>query len=149
MCGRGEARGSDCGREPKESDPQGTVKPRRKETRLKRLIVSLTNMSLTIVVLTKTALTKDGAGYRGDCACVCFGPFAGGAGPERNHPSRTNPRAMDKLVAGFEAKTGIHVKVTYGSGLGTRKQVAGGRALDVSDALRTVSGRVGDGEYRP
>lgn len=51
---------------------------------------------------------------------------------------------MDKLVAGFQAKTGIHVKVTYGSGLGTRKQVAGGQALDVSilfapfpDALAT------------
>jgi molybdate transport system substrate-binding protein len=39
---------------------------------------------------------------------------------------------MDKLVAGFEAKTGIHVKVTYGSGLSTRKQVASGQALDVS-----------------
>jgi len=34
---------------------------------------------------------------------------------------------MDKLVAGFQAKTGIHVKVTYGSGLSTRKQVAGGQ----------------------
>lgn len=39
---------------------------------------------------------------------------------------------MDKLVAGFQAKTGIHVKVTYGSGLSTRKQVASGQALDVS-----------------
>ena len=52
--------------------------------------------------------------------------------------------SMDKLVAGFEAKTGMHVKVTYGSGLGTRKQVASGQALDVSvlfapfpDALAT------------
>src|SRR5579883_1807631 len=26
--------------------------------------------------------------------------------------------SMEKLVAGFESKTGIHVKVTYGSGLG-------------------------------
>ena len=39
---------------------------------------------------------------------------------------------MDKLVASFQAKTGIHVKVTYGSGLSTRKQVASGQALDVS-----------------
>ena len=39
---------------------------------------------------------------------------------------------MDKLVAGFEAKSGMKVKVTYGSGLGTRKQVASGQALDVS-----------------
>lgn len=51
---------------------------------------------------------------------------------------------MDKLVAGFEAKTGTKVKITYGSGLGTRKQVASGQALDVSilfapfqDALAT------------
>jgi molybdate transport system substrate-binding protein len=41
-------------------------------------------------------------------------------------------QTMDKLVAGFQAKTGISVKVTYGSGLSTRKQVAGGQALDVS-----------------
>ena len=40
--------------------------------------------------------------------------------------------AMDKLVAGFEAKTGTSVKVTYGSGLSTRKTVASGQALDVS-----------------
>jgi len=40
--------------------------------------------------------------------------------------------SMDRLVAGFEAKTGTQVKVTYGSGLSTRKQVASGQALDVS-----------------
>jgi molybdate transport system substrate-binding protein len=40
--------------------------------------------------------------------------------------------AMDKLVASFEAKTGNSVKVTYGSGLSTRKTVASGQALDVS-----------------
>lgn|SRR5579883_755337 len=52
--------------------------------------------------------------------------------------------SMEKLVASFEAKTGIHVKATFASGLGTRKQVATGQALDVSilfapfpDALAT------------
>ena len=52
--------------------------------------------------------------------------------------------SMEKLVAAFQAKTGMHVKATYGSGLGTRKQVASGQALDVSvlfapfpDALAT------------
>jgi molybdate transport system substrate-binding protein len=52
--------------------------------------------------------------------------------------------SMEKLVEQFQAKTGMHVKVTYGSGLGTRKQVAAGQALDVSvlfapfpDALAT------------
>src|SRR5262245_9300536 len=51
---------------------------------------------------------------------------------------------IDKLVADFEAKTGIHVKVTYGTGVSTRKTVADGHALDVSllfapfaDALKT------------
>ena len=51
---------------------------------------------------------------------------------------------IDKLVADFEAKTGIHVKVTYGTGVSTRKTVASGQALDVSllfapfpEALRT------------
>jgi molybdate transport system substrate-binding protein len=39
---------------------------------------------------------------------------------------------IDKLVAAFEAKTGTHVKVTYGTGVSTRKTVASGQALDVS-----------------
>ena len=39
---------------------------------------------------------------------------------------------IDKLVADFEAKTGTHVKVTYGTGVSTRKTVASGQALDVS-----------------
>ena len=39
---------------------------------------------------------------------------------------------IDKLIASFEAKTGIIVKVTYGTGVSTRKTVASGQALDVS-----------------
>jgi molybdate transport system substrate-binding protein len=39
---------------------------------------------------------------------------------------------IDKLVANFETKTGITVKVTYGTGVSTRKTVASGQALDVS-----------------
>ena len=39
---------------------------------------------------------------------------------------------INKLVADFEAKTGRHVKVTYGTGVSTRKTVASGGALDVS-----------------
>ena len=39
---------------------------------------------------------------------------------------------IDKLIADFEAKTGIHVKITYGTGVSTRKTVASGQALDVS-----------------
>src|SRR5258705_8356165 len=39
---------------------------------------------------------------------------------------------INKLVADFQAKTGTHVKVTYGTGVSTRKTVASGQALDVS-----------------
>src|SRR2546430_17321321 len=39
---------------------------------------------------------------------------------------------INKLVADFEAKTGTHVKVTYGTGVSTRKTVASGGALDVT-----------------
>ncbi len=39
---------------------------------------------------------------------------------------------IEKLVEGFEAKTGTHVKITYGTGVSTRKTVASGQALDVS-----------------
>ncbi len=39
---------------------------------------------------------------------------------------------LEKLVEGFEAKTGTRVKVTYGTGVSTRKTVASGQALDVS-----------------
>ena len=39
---------------------------------------------------------------------------------------------INKLIADFEAKTGTHVKVTYGTGVSTRKTVASGGALDVS-----------------
>jgi len=51
---------------------------------------------------------------------------------------------INKLTADFEKKSGIHVNVTYGTGVSTRKTVASGQALDVSllfspfpEALRT------------
>ena len=53
-------------------------------------------------------------------------------------------KTIDKLVADFQAKTGNQVKITYGTGVSTRKTVADGGALDVSllfapfdDALKT------------
>jgi len=39
---------------------------------------------------------------------------------------------INKLVANYEAKTGTHVKVTYGTGVSTRKTVAEGGAPDVA-----------------
>src|SRR6266852_2311477 len=51
---------------------------------------------------------------------------------------------IEKLVGDFQAKTGTQVKITYGTGVSTRKTVASGQALDVSllfapfpEALRT------------
>ena len=39
--------------------------------------------------------------------------------------------AVEQLIPAFEKKTGIKVKPTFGSGLGTKKQVANGDAFDV------------------
>ena len=39
---------------------------------------------------------------------------------------------VDKLVQQFEAKTGDKVQVSYGTGVGTRRTVAEGGALDVT-----------------
>jgi molybdate transport system substrate-binding protein len=39
--------------------------------------------------------------------------------------------AIEQLIPGFERKTGDKVKATFGSGLGTKQQVARGEAFDV------------------
>lgn len=39
---------------------------------------------------------------------------------------------LEKLISGFESKTKYKVKATWGSGLGTKQQVAQGEASDVS-----------------
>ena len=39
--------------------------------------------------------------------------------------------ALEQLIPAFEKKTGIKVKATFGSGLGTKKQVASGEPFDV------------------
>jgi ABC-type molybdate transport system substrate-binding protein len=51
---------------------------------------------------------------------------------------------VDRLIANFQTKTGDHVKITYGTGVGTRQMVAKGGAQDVTllfapfdDAIRT------------
>lgn len=44
-------------------------------------------------------------------------------------PTKT---ALEKVIPAFESKSGYKVKVTYGSGLGTKEQVAKGQPLDVS-----------------
>src|SRR2546423_6909072 len=51
---------------------------------------------------------------------------------------------IDRLVADYQSKTGNRVKITYGSGVGTRETVAKGGAQDVTllfapfdDAIKT------------
>lgn len=61
-------------------------------------------------------------------------------------PIRT---ALDKLVMNFESRTGTQVKVTYGSGLGTKKTVASGQALDVSLLFAPFSDAVKTGNVDP
>src|SRR5580704_4458876 len=39
--------------------------------------------------------------------------------------------AVQQLIPAFERKTGKKVNATFGSGLGTKKQVASGKAFDV------------------
>ena len=60
-------------------------------------------------------------------------PFGAGAQSEITLLSPDPIKAtIDKLVGDFEAKSGIQVKITYGTGVSTRKTVASGQALDVS-----------------
>jgi molybdate transport system substrate-binding protein len=58
-------------------------------------------------------------------------------------------RALDKIVANFQAKTGYRVKVTYGTGLSTRQSVAKGQPLDVSLVVAPFPGAVTSGSVIP
>ncbi len=79
-------------------------------------------------------------------AVIALG-FSGGAYAQ-NEINLLSPNpikeTVDQLVANFQAKTGTHVNVTYGTGVGTRETVAKGGAKDVTmlfapfdDAIRT------------
>lgn len=79
-------------------------------------------------------------------AILAFGIYSGASAQTEITLLSPNPikETVDRLVANFEAKTGDHVKVTYGTGVGTRETVAKGGAQDVTllfapfdDAIRT------------
>jgi molybdate transport system substrate-binding protein len=57
--------------------------------------------------------------------------------------------SLDKLVAGFESKTGYKLKLTYGRGLGTRQQVARGEMFDVSILLPPYPEALASGNIDP
>jgi molybdate transport system substrate-binding protein len=50
-----------------------------------------------------------------------------------------------KIIAGFEAKTGRKVKVTFGNGVETRRMVAKGQPLDVSIIIAPFPGALTSG----
>jgi molybdate transport system substrate-binding protein len=70
-------------------------------------------------------------------------------------PGPMGRETMDKLIAGFESKTGDKVKVTYGQGsrdtppYGTRQLVARGQALDVSIIFAPYPQAVTSGNVDP
>ncbi len=57
--------------------------------------------------------------------------------------------SLDKLVPGFESKTGYKVTVTHGRGLGTREQVARGEMFDVSILLPPYPEALASGNIDP
>jgi molybdate transport system substrate-binding protein len=57
--------------------------------------------------------------------------------------------SLDKLLPGFESKTGYKVKVTHGKGLGTREQVARGELFDVSILLPPYPEALASGNIDP
>jgi molybdate transport system substrate-binding protein len=81
-------------------------------------------------------------------ACAC-------GGWESAHAQATNEITLlavgpmraptQKIVAGFEAKTGHKVTVTYGNGSETRRTVAKGQPLDVSIIIAPFPGALASG----
>jgi molybdate transport system substrate-binding protein len=65
---------------------------------------------------------------------VALGHFSG-VSAQSNEITLIGPggvkAAVEQLIPGFERKTGYKVEATFGSGLGTKKQVAQGEAFDV------------------
>ena len=56
---------------------------------------------------------------------------------------------LNKVVPGFESKSGYKVKVTYGKGMGTRQQVARGEMFDVSILLPPYPEALASGNIDP
>ncbi len=56
---------------------------------------------------------------------------------------------MEKLIAGFESRTGYKVKPVWGSGLGTKQQVANGEGGDVSIMFAPFPEAVASGNVVP
>ena len=57
--------------------------------------------------------------------------------------------SLDKVAPGFQSKTGYKLKLTYGKGLGTRRQVARGEMFDVSILLPPYPEALASGNIDP
>jgi molybdate transport system substrate-binding protein len=58
-------------------------------------------------------------------------------------------RSLAKLAPGFESKTGYKLKITYGKGLGTKRQIARGENFDVSILLPPYPEALASGNIDP
>ena len=58
-------------------------------------------------------------------------------------------RSLNTLIEGFESQTGYKLNVTYGGGLGTRRQVARGEIFDVSILLPPYPEALASGNIDP
>jgi molybdate transport system substrate-binding protein len=57
--------------------------------------------------------------------------------------------SLDKVAPGFDGKTGYKLKLTYGKGLGTRRQIAQGEFFDVSILLPPYPEALASGNIDP
>jgi molybdate transport system substrate-binding protein len=58
-------------------------------------------------------------------------------------------RTLDKVLPGFDGKTGYKLKLTLGKGLGTRRQIARGEMFDVSILLPPYPEALASGNIDP
>jgi molybdate transport system substrate-binding protein len=84
-------------------------------------------------------------------AAVLFGVSSGAHAQTEVSLLVPNPirRTIAKLVPGFESKTGYKLNVTYGKGLGTRRQIARGEMFDVSILLPPYPEALASGNIDP
>src|SRR5437762_9615204 len=88
------------------------------------------NVSSAIFVIALVFGSWAGAGAQSEITLVAVGPM--------RVPTQ-------KIVANCEARRGQQVKVTYGNGVGTRRMVAKGQALDVSLIIAPFPGAISSG----
>jgi molybdate transport system substrate-binding protein len=87
-----------------------------------------------ICALALTLCSWTGAHAQGEITLLAVGPMRA---------------PTEKIVAAFQTKTGLKVKVTYGNGAETRRTVAKGQPLDVSLVIAPFPGAIASGAIDP